>query len=118
MNETAKHTLKLVGVGAAIGIGVTAAYFIGKKAGIRIPKSYYGVVPSGDVSFYTGVEKTFPAMVERQNDLLCITFDTLSEHKDAIADVAIKMSDGSSEPIIDFLAKSLNAIGLVPSALE
>ena len=118
MNETAKHTLKLVGIGTAIGVGVTAAYFIGKKAGIRIPKSYYGVVPAGTVNFYTGIEKTFPAMVERQNDLLCTTFDALSEHKDAVSDVAIKMIDGSSEPIIDFLAKSLNAIGLVPSALK
>lgn len=112
MNENAKHALKMIGVGVAIGSTATAAYILGKKAGIKLPKSFWGVIPSRPVQFMKGVEKTYPAMLERQTDILCLTYDTLVDHKDALTDVVVTNTAGVSEPLVDFLAKALDVIGL------
>lgn len=112
MNENAKHALKMIGVGVAIGGTATAAYILGKKAGIKLPKSFWGPLPAKPVHFMEGVEHTYPAMLDRQTDILRITYDTLSDHKDALTDVVVTDTAGVSEPLVDFLAKALDVIGL------
>ena len=116
-----KKTKKIIGC-VAVGVGIVGvgvgAYALGKKAGLKIPKSFYGTRKGTAVPFYNSVGRSFPDMCRRQESLLTVTFDHLKRNPDIpIKDLQICDTRGNPEPFIDFMATALNAIGITPNTL-